>query len=99
MATSDGLTEELLREGGRETNASREGGVAVAAVKWAIWLPMCVLFGMHVAMLVVWPVASLEKMRTMLLLMAVQKVGFAGRRAFRVELLYSEKFPTYCIKF
>jgi len=77
MATSDGagLKAELLPERRGDIHA-RNPGVAIAAVKWAVWLPMCVLLGIHVAMLVVWPS---EKMRTPVLLMAVQKFGFSGR--------------------
>lgn len=46
--------------------------------KWAVWLPMCLLLGAHLAMLVAWPWAPFENMRLRILLAAMDKFGFAG---------------------
>ncbi|KAG0558552.1 hypothetical protein KC19_10G036900 [Ceratodon purpureus] len=79
MATSDGdLTVELLRKRETDKNASQEVGMGTVAVRWALWLPMCLFVGMYLAFLIVWPMASLEKIRTVLLFSAVGKFGIDG---------------------
>jgi hypothetical protein len=80
MATSNGdLTVELLPKRETSKNASHEVGVAMAAARWALWLPMCLSWGMYLAFLVVWPTESLDKYRTVLLFAAVERFGIGGR--------------------
>lgn len=76
--------------------------------KWAVWLPMCVLFGAHLVMLVAWPWAPFENLRLRILLAAMDKFGFAGnsfallcskemKRGFRASILQcSHSLDRFC---
>lgn len=80
MATSDGeLSAELLpRKELANRTATYERSLATTALRWAIWLSMCVALGIYLAFYVAWPVNSLERIRTVLLFATVEKIGLNG---------------------